>query len=241
MRIARCPGKEAASFDAGRDADFRLAACARARHRDDKRQDKRLKYGLPTSTHAALPPISETPLVPHPSCQALPDLRLAATARIEADGSLRLHYRIAGAVRDVRWPQNVAAEGLAQPTDGLWQHTCGEAFVAEADGSAYREFNFSPSGEWANYRFSAYRDRDAAFVPPAAPAIEFACQAADCSLQVRIPPCSLPAGRQLAIGLSAVIETLAGARTYWALAHTAPQPDFHPHASFTLLLDTAPT
>jgi hypothetical protein len=36
-------------------------------------------------------------------------------------------------------------------------HTCFEAFVAPAGINGYYEFNFSPSTDWAVYRFSAYR------------------------------------------------------------------------------------
>ncbi len=53
--------------------------------------------------------------------------------------------------------------------DGLWQHTCFEAFIGMKDGPAYYEFNFSPSSEWAAYQFRAYRDGwpldDDAFAP----------------------------------------------------------------------------
>ena len=42
-------------------------------------------------------------------------------------------------------------------TDGLWRHTCFEAFIAPAGSSEYWEYNFSPSGAWAAYHFTAYR------------------------------------------------------------------------------------
>jgi hypothetical protein len=35
-------------------------------------------------------------------------------------------------------------------------------------------------------------------------------------------------------GLTAVIETTDGARSYWALAHGGARPDFHDPATFTL-------
>jgi hypothetical protein len=41
--------------------------------------------------------------------------------------------------------------------DGLWQRTCFELFLRRPDESGYCEFNFSPSGEWAAYRFDDYR------------------------------------------------------------------------------------
>src|SRR5262245_25400551 len=48
---------------------------------------------------------------------------------------------------------------LPTKVDGLWRHTCFEAFVSVPGDSAYQEFNFSPSGEWAGYHFREYRDR----------------------------------------------------------------------------------
>ena len=43
-------------------------------------------------------------------------------------------------------------------SDELWQHTCFEAFVRASSGSEYYEFNFSPSTQWAVYRFTDYRN-----------------------------------------------------------------------------------
>src|SRR5262245_25644347 len=43
--------------------------------------------------------------------------------------------------------------------DRLWEHTCCEIFIARTGLPAYHEFNFSPSGEWAAYAFTAYRER----------------------------------------------------------------------------------
>lgn len=210
--------------------------------RDDKLPAEQVKYGLLRLTaHPALAALPEIPLTPHASCAPTPLRQLTAKVRIDADGCLHLHYRLAGIVSEIRWPPRRPPENLATPTDGLWQHTCCEAFIAEADSTAYREFNFSPSGEWANYRFVDYRKRDDGFVPPAAPSIDFVRQATDCILRVRIPADSLPAERVLEIGLSAVIETVAGDKSYWALAHTSAQPDFHLNASFTLLLNSDPT
>src|SRR4051794_26245882 len=48
--------------------------------------------------------------------------------------------------------------------DGLWRHTCFKAFVALTGTSAYREFNFAPSGEWAAYSFRDYRS--SVLLPP---------------------------------------------------------------------------
>ena len=42
--------------------------------------------------------------------------------------------------------------------DELWQTTCFEAFLEPRAATAYREFNFSPSGDWAAYDFDGYRE-----------------------------------------------------------------------------------
>ena len=49
--------------------------------------------------------------------------------------------------------------------------SCFEAFFGMKDCSAYYELNFSPSGQWAAYRFRAYRERRPIEVELSAPAI----------------------------------------------------------------------
>ena len=46
---------------------------------------------------------------------------------------------------------------VPQRTVGLWEHTCFELFLMDPSSGSYFEFNFSPSGEWAAYRFDSYR------------------------------------------------------------------------------------
>ncbi|MEN9479092.1 MAG: hypothetical protein RLZZ298_487 [Pseudomonadota bacterium] len=127
-------------------------------------------------------------------------------------------------------PQSPAA------ADNLWQHTCCELFVASPSEDSYREFNFSPSGQWAAYRFTAYRQPDQDFQPPAAPQINVTRLNDGFELDALIARELLPSGNILEIGLSTVIEAPDGSKTYWALAHHADQPNFHLRASFTLRL-----
>ena len=42
--------------------------------------------------------------------------------------------------------------------DKLWRSTCFEAFLKSDGMEAYREWNFAPSGNWAAYDFSGYRE-----------------------------------------------------------------------------------
>lgn len=177
---------------------------------------------------------ADHPLRRHPGCADDGACAVEAGVQWLADGGLGLVFAVSGA--------GLVVPGPCQPAfrDGLWQHTCCEVFIAEADG-AYREFNFSPSGEWAAYRFSAYRERDPAFAPAAAPQIEMQAGIDTFRLTVRLAPNALPDARALRLGLSAVLETADGRKTYWALAHAASQPDFHRPESFVLILESDPS
>lgn len=171
-------------------------------------------------------------LLPHSPLPNLSDLAIEVDVSPSAAG-LSLSYRITGAINAIRLPP-VAAAG---PVDDLWRHTCCEAFVVADD--VYHEFNFSPAGSWAIYRFTDIRQRDPAYRPPVALAIHCATDADGVMLTVVIPSVLLPAGTERRLGLTAVIEHADGALTYWALRHDALRPDFHRPASFLAPLDYA--
>ncbi len=180
-----------------------------------------------------MPAATEHPLLRHPASCCAAVRTIAASARLTADGVLVLKYNVHGAPGRIRIPEALPS-GAA---DDLWRHTCCEAFVAAVDGPEYREFNFSPSGQWAAYRFPSYRNRDSGFVPPAAPQLDFRSDAAGFQLTARIARELLPTAAAFNIGLSAVIEAVDGTMSYWALAHAGAQPDFHHRQSFTLTLE----
>ncbi len=173
-----------------------------------------------------------TPLLPHPALPAPAGVSLAAGVEALPGRRLRLRYVLRGDPGGLSLP----AAGAAMRVDGLWQHTCCEAFVAVPGAAAYREFNFSPSGAWAAYAFDDYRGA-AALPPGPVPSILLQRSGDALTLSVELAAAWLPPTPRLALGLSAVIETRDAARSYWALAHPAPQPDFHHRAGFTLALD----
>ena len=172
------------------------------------------------------------PLEVHPSERGPATLSISASlAPVSSDDGpgWLLRYRLEGDVDALAIPSPAA--GAA---DGLWRHTCLEAFVQDGDGPGYHEFNFSPSGQWAVYRFSGERQRmpgDA--TPPTGPTITTECSADSLVLQAWLPCALLPA-RPTATGLSAVIETRDGNLSHWALHHPrADRPDFHHNAGWT--------
>jgi len=140
------------------------------------------------------------------------------------DGQLHLIYRVQADDGCIVWP----ASGGAERQDGLWQHTCFEVFIAAGNG--YREYNFAPSGAWAAYDFTSYRE---GMMPAAVSPPEINMVAGTALKAVIDVPA--PAAR---LAISAVIELRDGTRSYWALHHGADKPDFHHPDSFTLRLDS---
>jgi hypothetical protein len=150
---------------------------------------------------------------------------------------LVLSYKLSGRVDDVYLP-------AVRPTargDELWQHTCFEAFVRASSGSEYYEFNFSPSTQWAVYRFTDYRNGMCVAAEVSTPPIDVRLDAQSFTLQaaLALDHLSLPRESSWRLGLSAVIEETNGHKTYWALAHPPGKPDFHHKDAFAYELSPA--
>ena len=158
-----------------------------------------------------------------------------ARLSVADDGGLALTYSLKGELSRLCLP----AQCVPGRIDGLWQHTCFEAFVAIKGAPAYREFNFSPSGQWAAYAFQAYRD-GAPLAQTSEPQIKLRTSGNQFELDALIPRDSLPprpVSARLVLALSAVIEEEGGVFCYWAMTHPSTQPDFHHPDSFVLELD----
>jgi hypothetical protein len=148
-----------------------------------------------------------------------------------AGGILTLAFALEGDLYGLRIPES-------QPpgrTGGLWRHTCFEAFVMTGEGPGYREFHFSPSGEWAVYAFRGYRDAVELEVE-LPPGFVVRRSGDRLELDAEIRPDHLPAGRSLRLGLSAVLEDADGVLSYWALRHPPGKPDFHHTDTFAMQL-----
>ncbi|RYI10332.1 MAG: DOMON-like domain-containing protein [Acetobacteraceae bacterium] len=138
---------------------------------------------------------------------------------------LWLQYSLMGELDRVRWPDPAPAER----TDGLWKHTCFEAFIRV--GTAYYEFNLSTSGQWASYRFDDYRKG----MVPAAQEVTLVTLDGRTDYRDIGALFDLPAGADL-LGVAAVIEDVDGGISYWAFNHPSDKPDFHHPDSFALVI-----
>jgi len=158
------------------------------------------------------------------------DVEIARSA-----SALTLIYAVRGDIEAVSLPKEVAPARA----DGLWQHTCFEAFVRSSPAPAYREFNFSPSRQWAAYRFDDYRQGMTTDVVIADPRIELQSDDGETRLLASLDlsdAAAWDAAKDWRLGLSAVIEDRDGGRSWWALAHPPGNPDFHHGDGFVLTL-----
>lgn len=163
-------------------------------------------------------------LIQHPATAAKFMVNVAATLERRND-ELHLVY---GVEAD---PANLLLPPPAKPyrTDELWLSTCFELFITSDEGS-YLEFNFSPSGEWAAYRFDSYRGDMQNLSLDEPPSILCTNEGNGILLIVRVRLRDLR--RDARVGISAIIEEVSGAKSYWALAHPPGAPDFHDPSCF---------
>lgn len=157
-------------------------------------------------------------LMLHPDCRDGPITSVRADIEAAASGC-RARFRLIGDVSAIKIPGNAAAERM----DNLWTTTCCEIFWQPDGGDDYREFNLSPSGEWAAYDFDGFRmnRRDAEVG-----AMWIVCKRQDgeITLEANIT-CDLRLPAKVA--LNAVVEDKHGMMQFWALDFAPGKPDFH--------------
>ena len=165
-------------------------------------------------------------LRPHPDSLCFAAKHIEVEVARPRVGSLVLSYVVTGKINDVRMPPVMASAR----SDELWRHTCFEAFVRALPGTAYYEFNFAPSTQWAAYRFSSYRSGMRLAAEISTPLIEVHSGPGCYTLQATLDLNRLsgfPHEPVWRLGLSALIEDTSGRKSYWALAHPPGKPDFH--------------
>lgn len=176
-------------------------------------------------------------LVCHPRtpCRSIDAIEVQVESA--TSGILALSFVLQGDVTTLRIPE----ERPCRRVDELWRHTCFEAFLMTGTGPDYREYNFSPSGEWAAYAFRDYRQpnhQPAGVVEDEpVPVIRVQRGAHRLALEAEVSLEPPPLTRSIRLGLSAVLEAVDGGLSYWALRHPPGKPDFHHADTFALQLD----
>lgn len=171
--------------------------------------------------------LTQARLTAHPStpCDAI--LAFEVRVQVREPDVLAIEYALQGDLARL----SVPPPRTAQRADELWKHTCFEAFLVSDDSPGYYELNFSPSGEWAAYRFSAYRTGMTPADGVGVPTTRVAREAAALRVEVTIAVSAIQEARHtrtpLRITPVAVIEDIEGRVSYWARRHPPGKPDFH--------------
>lgn len=164
-------------------------------------------------------------LVPHPSTPpAAPDFKVWASVdhagALGTTATTNVWFGIGAPASRFVIPE---ADEPSRAND-LWKSTCFEAFLREVGSDGYQEWNFAPSGDWAAYDFSAYREGMAEREIGSPPYIRMEDNLTWWTLGATI---AVAAEKQWEINLTAVLEEHDGSKSYWALAHAPDKPDFH--------------
>jgi len=171
----------------------------------------------------------------HPQSKGAKDHQVKAKVSRHAGTQLKLNFEVSGDLEQLKIPrfQKIC------PGDRLWEQTCFEVFVRSTSETAYNEFNFSPSGEWAAYAFDDYRagmrpleGLDVASLNTQTNSGRFRL-----ALTMDLKTAhSLPANETWWMSISTVLEQKDGGKSYWALTHPSDTPDFHHSDCFVLEL-----
>jgi len=164
----------------------------------------------------------------HPGSTLGPIESISASIFPTASGC-RVQFRMHGNLKEVRIPEL----GESERMDNLWRTTCFEVFWQPQGGTAYREFNLSPSSKWAAYDFDDFREngRDApvdAIAVASAHSSEALLLTADIATDLPLPAM---------IALNAIVEDSKGILHNWALSFRDGPADFHSSETRSLRLD----
>ena len=172
------------------------------------------------------------PLKPFNNEPHLNGITLTGQARW-SEGNLTLHFHLQHKGDDVLLPPS---EESIQRTDGLWEHTCFEAFVSQDDQQSYYEINLCPNGNWNMYRLTGYRENLQPEASIERMPVEINLTESSLELSCNISLDSLvEKDKPLEISLTAVLEHPVKGCSFWAWKHSGKEADFHLRDSLTLL------
>jgi hypothetical protein len=162
-----------------------------------------------------------------------PSFSLSAEAHIKGS-ILNIFFNLQGPLEKLK---NLSeASGIHGRKHELWKTTCFEWFIKSKNAPNYWECNMSPAGDWNIYKLSDYRKNlqeelllETFFLRTERTSEE----SWTLDATIDLTPLTLPQGKIL-VNLSAVLENKEGEKSYWSLAHTQKQADFHHPEHFVM-------
>lgn len=175
-------------------------------------------------------------LRPFPGTNSPNDIQITGSIARQAN-ILTLRYCLLGDLSKI---------ALAAPAEfptrkhELWQETCFEFFLGAKESDRYWEFNLSPAEDWNVYRFDGYRQ-----------GMQEETAWTELPFRVEVQPDTLwltldlnllnleleaiaPVNPLFDVAITTVVKPKIGEVTYWALAHTGSEANFHRRDSFLL-------
>ena len=120
-----------------------------------------------------------------------------------------------------------------QRRDELWTSTCFESFLGLPNQPHYWEINLAPNGDWAVYRFDAYREGRSDQILSAPPDVRLQRRHHQLRLDARLdlkpwwPNYLCPE-----LALTTVLDRGVNGISHWALRHRGSRADFHDRSTF---------
>lgn len=176
-------------------------------------------------------------LLPFENSQHSDPFHVSAKMTIDSDGvGITLDFQVDGPIKNLKLPP---LDKACLRADNLWQSTCFEAFlsITQNPDSPYFEVNIAPDGRWNLYQLTSYRQNLLPVANIPMPAIQVDASELTYKLQARWQHLSPEVfNHSFHVGLTVILESQKGEKSYWALAHKSPQADFHNKASFTVIV-----
>lgn len=148
------------------------------------------------------------------------------------DRMLSIEYQLFGDLNaiSIDSPANIPSRKFH-----LWETTCFEFFIGIPGDANYWEFNLSPSGDWAVFALDDYRQglRDELAFTSLPFKIDRYPNYITLSLEFDLSELIL-AEQDLEMSVSTVIKSSQGDLSYWAIAHSGKEADFHLRDSFII-------
>jgi hypothetical protein len=168
-----------------------------------------------------------------PSAGLLPHAEITGNIGRRSN-TLAVSYTLLAPLAEIEIP---APGDMPMRKNGLWEETCFEFFFGVKESDRYWEVNLSPAGHWNIYRFRAYRQgmREEEAIASLPFSVRIRQDTMKLSLQLELDKI-IPAKQALRVAVGAVIRTMNGGMTYWALIHPGPRADFHRRDSFIVEL-----
>jgi hypothetical protein len=163
--------------------------------------------------------------------QAIKKLDLISFYKIKNEFDLSVSFHESTKIWEVVFCMSTASQFPFMPValeeasfqDFLWKSTCLEVFEFDLKTTKYVEWNFSPSGNWAQYHFSNYRIKDESLSRLNPSSWSWTKSQDQRILELKLPKV-FP---QSKLQFSAVIDWSQEGLDYYALSHPKDSPDFH--------------